>query len=181
MATPGGGRQPLGPIPLGNRQLNLSPDDLLLITVNNYVPSIFVNYAGQLDTQGEAKAEIRIPNNPGLIGLRMHTAFVVLDPAAPLGSGRTAGRVEGAPRPVTRSPRRGAPVDHRPPTPPPFSRPLRGAPRLRVSPTPCPCRHPHRESFSNPIVSSRGPAFPLMGVSFRARMHSEGAGPDGAS
>jgi hypothetical protein len=75
----------LGPIPLGSRQLNLSPDNLLLVTVNNYLPSIFVDYPGRLDSTGKAKAGIRIPNDPGLIGLRIHTAYVVLDTAAPLG------------------------------------------------------------------------------------------------
>jgi hypothetical protein len=74
-----------GPIPIGTRKLNLSPDDLLLITVNNYVPAIFVNYQNTLDSKGEAKAQIRIPNVPALIGVRIHTAYLVLDPAAPQG------------------------------------------------------------------------------------------------
>jgi len=74
-----------GPIPIGTRKLNLSPDDLLLVTVSNYLPSIFYNYQNTLDAKGEAQAQIRIPNTPALIGLRIHTAYVVIDPTAPQG------------------------------------------------------------------------------------------------
>jgi hypothetical protein len=74
-----------GPIVLGNRKIELTPDDLMVVTVFNYLPSVFVNYQGTLDAQGDGKAEIRIPNIPALINLRIHSAFVVLDAAAPYG------------------------------------------------------------------------------------------------
>jgi len=74
-----------GPIPLGNRQLNLTPDDLMGITVGGYLPQVFVNYAGVLDAKGNAKAQIKILNNPVLKGVRIHSAFVTLDANAPFG------------------------------------------------------------------------------------------------
>lgn len=74
-----------GPIPIDTRLLNLSVDDLLVITVNGLLPSIFVNYTGILDASGKAKAQIKIPNVPVLKGLRIHSAFITLNPAAPSG------------------------------------------------------------------------------------------------
>jgi len=74
-----------GPIPIDTRKLNLSPDNLLLVTVNNYWPSVFSGYRGVIDAKGQAQAAIHIPNVPALIGLRLHSAFVTLDPAAPSG------------------------------------------------------------------------------------------------
>ena len=74
-----------GPIPIGKRQLRLSPDDLLVVTANNYWPWVFFGYRGSIDKNGQATAKINIPNTPLLIGVRPHTAFVTLDPAAPFG------------------------------------------------------------------------------------------------
>jgi hypothetical protein len=74
-----------GPIPIGTRSLGLSPDALMVITVNGYLPTVFVNYAGVLDASGKAKAQILIPNNPVLTGIRVYSAFVTIDPAAPYG------------------------------------------------------------------------------------------------
>ena len=75
----------MGPIPIGNRQIGLSADDLLVVTVGNFWPWIFSGYRGVLDAKGEAQAAIHIPNVPALIGLRIHSAFVTLDPTAPWG------------------------------------------------------------------------------------------------
>ena len=74
-----------GPIPLGIRQIDLSPDNLLVVSAGNLWPWIFSNYRGVLDSQGQAQAAIHIPNLPALIGLRIHSAFVTLDPTAPWG------------------------------------------------------------------------------------------------
>ncbi|MBN2492492.1 MAG: hypothetical protein JXQ29_16710 [Planctomycetes bacterium] len=74
-----------GPIPLGTRVLNLSPDDLLVATVFQYLPAIFVDYQKPLDAQGQGQAQIRIPANPVLLGMRIHTAYVVLQASAPFG------------------------------------------------------------------------------------------------
>jgi len=72
-----------GPIPLDTRQLGLSPDGLLVVTVMGYWPTVFSGYRGVIDSKGQAQAAIHIPNVPALIGVRLHSAFVTLDPAAP--------------------------------------------------------------------------------------------------
>jgi len=74
-----------GPISIGNRRLDLSPDSLLVVTVFNYLPAVFAGYAGKLDASGKARASIHIPNLPVLTGVRLHSAFVTLDPQAPFG------------------------------------------------------------------------------------------------
>lgn len=72
-----------GPIPIDTRNLELSPDSLLFLSVSGAVPSVFQNYAGLLDAQGMAKAKLDIPNVPVLKGLRIYTAFVTLLSTAP--------------------------------------------------------------------------------------------------
>jgi len=74
-----------GPIHIGKRVLNLSPDDLLVATTFNWLPTIFVNYQNYLDANGEAQAKIKIPNDKNLITLRIHTAYVVLEQSAHFG------------------------------------------------------------------------------------------------
>jgi len=74
-----------GPIPLGSRKLNLSFDSLLLITAQNQVPGVFVRYSGTFDSTGLARAQIKIPSLPALTGVRIHSAFVSLNPSSPLG------------------------------------------------------------------------------------------------
>jgi len=74
-----------GPIRIDRRQLDLSPDYLLFATVNNDWPWIFSGYRGVIDSKGQASAAIHIPNVPGLIGVRLYSAFVTLDPAAASG------------------------------------------------------------------------------------------------
>ena len=74
-----------GPIPVDTRQIDLSPDNLLAVSVTGLWPGIFSGYRGIIGTNGQAKAAINIPNFPVLIGLRLHTAFVTLSPSAPSG------------------------------------------------------------------------------------------------
>jgi len=74
-----------GPIPIDTRLLALSADDLLFVSAGNLWPSIFVNYRGVLDAQGQAKARISIPNLPVLKGVRLHTAFLTILATAPSG------------------------------------------------------------------------------------------------
>ncbi len=73
----------VGPILLGNRKLDLSSDDLLLVTVHGWLPSIFQNYTGILDSSGKGKATILIPNDAKLIGITIHSAFVTLKAGEP--------------------------------------------------------------------------------------------------
>ena len=74
-----------GPIPVDTRKIDLSPDDLLVISTGNRWPWIFSGYQGVVDGKGQASAQISIPNIPALIGTRIHTSFVTLDPASPSG------------------------------------------------------------------------------------------------
>jgi len=74
-----------GPIPIDNRQLDLSPDDLLVVSVSGLWSWIFSGYQGLLDGQGQGGAAINIPNLAALVGVRLHTAFLTIDPAAPSG------------------------------------------------------------------------------------------------
>jgi hypothetical protein len=72
-----------GPICFGGgRRVDLSPDDLFLISVSGQAPSIFSGYHGVLDGQGRATANIDIPSIAALIGVKVHTAFVTLDTRA---------------------------------------------------------------------------------------------------
>ena len=74
-----------GPIPIDSRQLDLSPDALLVLSVSGVLPTVFENYAGVLDAQSQAKARIHIPAVPALKGVRIHSAFVTLLATAPSG------------------------------------------------------------------------------------------------
>jgi len=74
-----------GPIPIDTRRIDLSPDWLLTVSVAGGWPTIFSGYRGVIDSKGQAQAAIHIPNIPSLIGVRLHSAFVTLDPAAPSG------------------------------------------------------------------------------------------------
>lgn len=74
-----------GPIPVGSRRIGLSPDALLQVSTGDLWPWIFRNYRGTLDQRGLAAPAIHIPNLAALIGTRIRTAFVTLDPQAPHG------------------------------------------------------------------------------------------------
>ena len=74
-----------GPTPIGNRSLDLSVDNLLVVTVGGYLPAIFANYAGTIDASGKASASVVIPAIPALVGIRIHTAFVTLSASSPFG------------------------------------------------------------------------------------------------
>ena len=72
-----------GPTPIGNRQIGLSLDDLLVVSVGGFLPAIFQSYAGNLDASGQGTAKMVVPNNAGLVGIRLHSAFVTLKNGAP--------------------------------------------------------------------------------------------------
>ena len=74
-----------GPILFGSRQIELSPDSLLFVSVQGYLTMIFQNYAGFLDAQGSASARLNIPNIAALKGVRIYTAFLTLKPSTPSG------------------------------------------------------------------------------------------------
>jgi len=70
-----------GPIPIGYRKIELTIDCLLILSVIGFVGH---NYSGVLDTAGRAipSPQLPIPNNNGLIGLKITSAFVTIDPTA---------------------------------------------------------------------------------------------------
>jgi hypothetical protein len=74
-----------GPTPIDTRQIGLSPDALLGISVGGQWPTVFGGYRGVIDSKEQGSATIHIPSLPALIGVRLHTAFVTIDPQAPSG------------------------------------------------------------------------------------------------
>jgi hypothetical protein len=74
-----------GSIPIDTRVLGLSPDNLLVVSANDCWPAIFSDYRGQISPTGKANATVNIPSVPALIGTRLHTAFVTLEPRAASG------------------------------------------------------------------------------------------------
>jgi len=73
----------VGPIHIGSRSLDLDVDGIMIASVGGYLPTIFRGYAGRMSSTGTAQAEIAIPNDAGLIGLRLHSAFVTAKPGEP--------------------------------------------------------------------------------------------------
>ncbi|MBN2490688.1 MAG: hypothetical protein JXQ29_07555 [Planctomycetes bacterium] len=74
-----------GPIIVDIRQIGLSPDALLQVSVGDFWPWVCPGYRGVLDSRGQAQAAIKIPNYAALVGTRFHPAFVTLDAQAPSG------------------------------------------------------------------------------------------------
>jgi hypothetical protein len=74
-----------GLLPLQHRFLGLGFDALLNLSLSGAVPGVFGNYFGKLDANGRATASLSVPNQAWLKGLSFHSAFMVFDPAAPLG------------------------------------------------------------------------------------------------
>jgi hypothetical protein len=72
-----------GPIPIDTRLLGLSVDNLLVVSVNNWLPAVFQTYSGFLDASGKATAAINIPNVAALDQLRIYTAFLTIKAGAP--------------------------------------------------------------------------------------------------
>jgi len=70
------------PLPDG-RPLPVSVDTLTLLGLDNLPP--FQNSIGTLSGEGRGTASIAIPPVPGLAGLTILAAFLVVDPAAPTG------------------------------------------------------------------------------------------------
>jgi len=66
--------------------LDLTLDDLFLVTSQNLLPMIFDKFAGVLDASGEATAAVRIPGwlPPGP-GIPIFVSGIVIDPGAPGG------------------------------------------------------------------------------------------------
>jgi len=66
------------PVPgLGTIPLDL--DVLMLTTIANIVPTVFVNFRGRLDGDGDASAVLALPPMSALVGLDFHLAAVTFD------------------------------------------------------------------------------------------------------
>jgi hypothetical protein len=74
-----------GPVYLGGRTLNLSPDALLALSTANVLPDVFQKYQGTLDRYGLGQANLFLPCESGLVGITLYTAFVTLSASAPSG------------------------------------------------------------------------------------------------
>ena len=74
-----------GPIPIDTRKIDLGLDTLLVTSTSGLVPAIFTAYNGFLDATGAATAKLNLPAAPILAGIRIYTAFVSVDGAAPSG------------------------------------------------------------------------------------------------
>jgi hypothetical protein len=72
-----------GPIPIDTRQLPLSPDGLLIVSLAGILPSVFENYFNVLNQNGEGIALLHLPPAPPLVGTTIHGAFVTISPGAP--------------------------------------------------------------------------------------------------
>jgi len=72
-----------GPIPIDVRQLPLSADGLLVVSVAGILPSVFDNYFNVLNQNGEATALLHLPPAMALVGTTIHGAFVTINAAAP--------------------------------------------------------------------------------------------------
>jgi hypothetical protein len=73
----------MGPIPIDTRLLGLSLDSVLQTSVTGVLPTIFQDYAGVLDAQGQGTAKLNLPNLSALVGVRLYSAFLTLKVGAP--------------------------------------------------------------------------------------------------
>ncbi len=71
-------------LPVDRRFIPLIFDPLVLITVNNVLPTVFQNFAGVLPAAGVSTAQLNIPNAAGLVGIKVSGAFVTY-PGGPAG------------------------------------------------------------------------------------------------
>lgn len=82
-----------GTMPLDLRHVRVGMDWILVTSLTNSAPGVFRDYFGALDDRGAGAASLDLPPVPGLAGLSFHTAFVVVDPAAPSGIGQISNTV----------------------------------------------------------------------------------------
>ena len=73
-----------GPIPIDTRRIGLTPDSLLVLSTSGLAPGVFKNYAAIMGGSGNI-AKLAIPATPALAGVKIHSAFVTVDLAAPSG------------------------------------------------------------------------------------------------
>lgn len=79
-----------GKIPIDTRELGLASDALLALSVGGLAPNVFGNYAGTIGPGGSATATLNVPTIPALVGTKIYTSFITLDPRAPSGASNIA-------------------------------------------------------------------------------------------
>lgn len=70
-------------IQLGTRMIPLTPENLMVLSIQN--PVLFQRFTGVLDGSGKGKAAILIPFNPALTGLAFFFGMITLDQKSPFG------------------------------------------------------------------------------------------------
>jgi hypothetical protein len=66
--------------------LDLTFDTLLFLSANNLLPTMFQNFSGHLDQNGNAQAAVKIPSwTPPGLGVPVFVSGIVIDPGAPGG------------------------------------------------------------------------------------------------
>jgi len=63
------------PLPDG-RIVPLAPDGMFFASAQNLLPTLFKNYQGVMDGNGDAGCSIDLPNIPALVGVTIYTAFI---------------------------------------------------------------------------------------------------------
>ena len=66
-------------------KLSVVPDTLLMLSLSNAAPQVFVGYAGTVSAGGLAQARVQLPQVAALIGLTVQSAFVTLHAPSPFG------------------------------------------------------------------------------------------------
>jgi hypothetical protein len=70
-------------IPIDWRAVPLAPDAFFVMSLS--LPAVFQNFIGTLNASGNATASVAIPNQPALVGVTFHVAFVTLGGPFPSG------------------------------------------------------------------------------------------------
>jgi hypothetical protein len=65
--------------PMGPGRVPLRYDPLLILSVNEFLPSVFRDFRGRLDANGDGTIQVAVPPIPGLVGTTIYVAFVTHD------------------------------------------------------------------------------------------------------
>ena len=74
------GTEPGTPLPGGKATLPLNWDNFTNVIINMVNSSVFTNFQGKLDGQGNGTAQLNLPPVPGTAGLTMYYAFALNNP-----------------------------------------------------------------------------------------------------
>jgi len=78
-------------IPIDQRTFPLNPDVMFFTSL--VTPAIFQNFMNFVDAKGKDVSSLAILNEPGLVGITLFTACVILDPSAPSGAACVGNRI----------------------------------------------------------------------------------------